>query len=71
MSRPVSLAIAAALLFACATGPGRNPGSVAAAYAAAGRYDDAAREIELVVRTHPRNAELRRQAATLLADQAS
>jgi len=45
--------------------PRRDPGSVAAAYAAAGRYDEAAREVAIAVRSHPRNAKLRRLAAEI------
>ena len=45
--------------------PRRDPGSVATAYAAAGRYDEAAREVAIAVRSHPRNAKLRRLAAEI------
>jgi len=41
------------------------PGDIAAQYAAAGRFDEAAREIELAVRTRPRDLTLRRQAARI------
>jgi tetratricopeptide (TPR) repeat protein len=42
-----------------------DPGAVAETYAAAGRYDEAAREIDLAVRAHPRDATLRQQAARI------
>lgn len=42
-----------------------DPGAVAAEYLAAGRVDEAAREIELAVRAHPSNATLRKQAADI------
>ncbi|MBW2269484.1 MAG: hypothetical protein JRH16_12990 [Deltaproteobacteria bacterium] len=56
----------------CGTPARRDPGAVAAAYAAAGRYDDAAREIDLAVRGHPRDVPLRLRAAEIhaQADQA-
>jgi Flp pilus assembly protein TadD len=38
---------------------------VAAALAEAGRYEEAAREVDLAVRAHPRDATLRRQAAQI------
>jgi tetratricopeptide (TPR) repeat protein len=44
-----------------------DPGAVAAAYAAAGRYDEAAREIEVAVRANPQDVALRRQAADIQA----
>jgi len=55
----------AALWVGCATSPPPDPGAVAAAYAEAGQYDAAAREIDLAVRSHPRDAALRRQAASI------
>ena len=58
---------AAALALACTTPQARDPGAVAAMYAEAGRYDEAAREIELAVRAQPENAKLRRQAADIHA----
>ncbi len=68
MFRSVSLLAVAALLLApgCVGRP-RDPGTVAAAYAAAGRYDEAAREIEVAVRAHPGRVNLRRQAADIQA----
>lgn len=51
------------LLIGCATPPPSDPGAVAAAYAEAGHYDEAAREIDLAVRAHPRDPKLRQQAA--------
>ena len=49
----------------CANPFAGNPGAIAEAYEKAGRYDEAAREIELAVRSHPRNAALRRQATRI------
>jgi Flp pilus assembly protein TadD len=55
--------LALGLLAACA-GPGtRDPAALANASLAAGRVDDAVREIELAVRQRPRDPALRRQAA--------
>jgi tetratricopeptide (TPR) repeat protein len=54
-----------ALVLGCATPANRGPGAVAAAYAAQGRWQEATREIEIAVRQHPRDAELRRQAASI------
>jgi Flp pilus assembly protein TadD len=51
----------------CASPFQDDPGAVAAAYAAAGRYQEAAREIELAVRARPRDPSLRRQAAQIQA----
>ena len=45
----------------------RETGATAAAYAAAGRHDEAVREIEIAVRAEPRRVDLRRQAATIHA----
>jgi len=46
--------------------PGRhNWQNAAAAYAAAGRYDEATREVDIAVRSHPRNAKLRLPAAEI------
>jgi Flp pilus assembly protein TadD len=42
-----------------------DPGAAAAEYLAAGRVDEAAREIELAVRANPSNAQLRKQAAAI------
>lgn len=55
--------LCAGLLLACSSPPPRDPGAVAATYAAAGRYRDAAREADLAVRSHPKDAALRRRAA--------
>ena len=50
----------------CAGSPKeRAPGDIAAQYAAAERFDEAAREIDLAVRIRPRDLTLRRQAARL------
>lgn len=51
------------LALACQTSQTPDPGAVAAAYAAAGRYAEAAREADLAVRSHPRDVALRRRAA--------
>ncbi|MEE9608723.1 MAG: tetratricopeptide repeat protein [Myxococcota bacterium] len=59
----ISLALGLSGTWGCTRPFGRDPGEIASAYASAGRYDDAAREIELAVRTHPRDAALHRQAA--------
>lgn len=68
MRRLLALAFAP-LLFAggCSHPPQREPGSVAAAYVAAGRYEEAAQEIELAVRAHPSDLAVRRQAAEIQA----
>jgi len=59
-------ALAAAV--GCATSqPATDPGAVASAYAAAGRWDEAGREIEVAVRSHPRDVGLRRRAAEIQA----
>ena len=63
----VASVIALVLAVGCAN-PFGNPGAVAEAYADAGRYDAATREIELAVRAYPRNPQLRRQAAGIYAD---
>jgi Flp pilus assembly protein TadD len=66
-----SLAIVLVLGLACAAGCAsplqRDPGDVADAYVAAGRYREAAREIELAVRARPRDPSLRRRAAQIQA----
>lgn len=56
-----------ALLLACAGTPERDPGALAAAYAEAGRFEEAAREIELAVRSAPRDTSLRLRAARIHA----
>jgi tetratricopeptide (TPR) repeat protein len=61
----VAVLLGLACAVGCATGPGRDPGTTAAAYAAAGRLDEAAREIEIAVRTNPRDPALRQQAAQI------
>ena len=53
------------LFVGCASPPPPDPGAVAAAYAEAGRYDEAAREVDLAVRSHPRDPKLRKQAAQI------
>ena len=59
--------VVAALVAGCTSVPehGPNPGALAAAYAESGRWDEAAREIDIAVRSHPRDAALRRQAADI------
>ena len=60
------LAVAALWGLGCQSAPqGPAPGDIAAAYAAAGRFDEAAREIDLAVRARPRDLALRRQAAQI------
>ena len=54
------------VLFAgCASPPPPDPGAVAAAYAEAGHYEEAAREVDLAVRVRPRDTKLRKQAARI------
>ena len=67
--RLLPLALALALFAGCGSAPPlRDSAQVAAAYAEAGRYAEAAREIELAVRARPEDATLRRQAAAIQAD---
>jgi len=68
MRRYSAILLAFWLCAGCASSPGNGPGAVAAAYAAAGRYDEAAREIEVAVRAHPRDVALRQQAALIQAE---
>ena len=63
----IATLLAGALALACATPKEKDPGAVAAAYAAAGNYAEASREIDLAVRAQPQNAQLRRQAADIHA----
>jgi tetratricopeptide (TPR) repeat protein len=67
MHRFAALALALALLaFAgCASPPRTDPGAVAAAYASEGRFDEASREIEIALRTHPKDLALQLQAAEI------
>lgn len=51
------------LALGCQSQAPADPGAVAAAYAAAGRYADAAHEADLALRSHPRDVALRRRAA--------
>ncbi len=69
VGRPARFALVLALVFeaGCAIPFTRNLGAVADTHAAAGRHDEAAREIELAVRAHPRNPALREQAARIHA----
>jgi tetratricopeptide (TPR) repeat protein len=61
----IAVILGLASIAGCANPFGGDPGAVAEAYEQAGRYDEAAREIELAVRSHPRNTALRRQAARI------
>ena len=62
--RLLPLALALAAVAGCAIdAPPRDAAGIARAYAEAGRYAEAAREIELAVRARPEDAALRRQAA--------
>jgi Flp pilus assembly protein TadD len=58
-----SVLLGLVLFIGCASPPPPDPGAVAAAYAEAGHYEEAAREIDLAVRSHPRDTQLRKQAA--------
>ncbi len=63
------LALALTLAAGCASvGPANDAASIATAYAEAGRFVEAAREIELAVRARPEDADLRRQAASIQAN---
>jgi tetratricopeptide (TPR) repeat protein len=64
-SAALALALATLAVAGCASPPRTDPGAVAAAYAAEGRLDEASREIEIAVRTHPKDLALRRQAANI------
>ena len=61
----LALALAALLAAGCASPPRTDPGAVAADYAGEGRLDEASREIEIAVRTHPKDLALRRQAVEI------
>jgi Flp pilus assembly protein TadD len=66
--RPILCALAAALAAGCAGVPQTSdPIEIARTYAAAGRFPEAAREIELAVRAKPEDADLRRHAASIQA----
>jgi predicted Zn-dependent protease len=66
MPRIHSTAIVLGFALACAGTPGSPlPGDIAATYTNAGRHDEASREIELAIRTHPEDVSLRRQAAQI------
>jgi Flp pilus assembly protein TadD len=66
--RPILCALAAALAAGCASvEKPSDPTEIAKAYAEAGRFPEAAREIELAVRAHPHDPELRRHAASIEA----
>ena len=61
------LLAAAARATGCISSKPPDPGAAAAALAKQGRYDEAAREINLAVRSHRRSVALRRQAADIHA----
>lgn len=61
----VALAIALLTWMGCQSPTPEGPGAVATEYAARSRWPEAVREIELAVRHHPRDPELRRQAASI------
>jgi Flp pilus assembly protein TadD len=64
---PLALALAAAA--GCASdAPVLDAAGIARAYAEAGRYAEAAREIELAVRARPEDVLVRRQAAAIQAE---
>ncbi|MFQ5416956.1 MAG: tetratricopeptide repeat protein [Myxococcota bacterium] len=62
-----ALLMAAVMATSCASSMPPDPGAAAAALARQGRYDEAAREINLAVRSHRRNVALRLQAADIYA----
>ena len=67
--RLLPLALALAGPAGCASvAPPPAPARIAMAYAEAGRYAEAAREIELAVRAQPEDVALRRQAAAIQAE---
>ncbi len=68
MPRIFSAAVRLRFALAC-TGPPSSPppGAIAATYTNEGRLDEASREIELAVRSHPEDVSLRRQAAQIHA----
>ncbi len=66
MLRFALVSLGLALTLACATRTsGPTPGDIAAAHSTAGRFEEAAREIDLAVRARPRDLSLRRQAAQI------
>jgi len=69
-ARRLARAALCSVLLVCAAcaGPGaRDPAALANAYLEAGRTNEAAREIELAVRTRPEDPALRLEAARILA----
>ena len=69
LRRLAPLALALSIAAGCATRETANdPAAIAMAYSAAGRHAEAAREIELALRSHPEDAALRQSAARMLAD---
>ena len=67
--RLAPLALALLCAAGCATsGPPHDAAGIAMAYAGAGRHAEAAREIELAVRSQPENVALRQRASSIQAD---
>jgi predicted Zn-dependent protease len=68
MPRIFSATIVLSFALACATPPSTPlPGDIAATYTKVGRLDEASREIEIAIRTHPKDVSLRRQAVQIYA----
>jgi Flp pilus assembly protein TadD len=65
MMRSTAVSTLLAFAIGCASPSTPQPGAVAATYADAGRYDEAAREVDIAVRAHPRDVTLRKQAAQI------
>ena len=66
MPRFCSATVVLSFALACAGPPtSPPPGDIAATYTAAGRLEEASREIEVAIRTHPQDVSLRRQAAQI------
>ena len=66
MPRICSATVFLSFVLACAGPTGSPPpGDIAATYTKVGRLDEASREIEVAVRTHPEDVSLRRQAARI------
>ncbi len=65
---PILVLAILALGAGCANPFARNFGAAADAHAAAGRHDEAVREIELAVRAHPHHRGLREQASRIHAE---
>ncbi len=66
MPRFFSATVVLSFALACAgSSSSPLPGDIAATYTAAGRLEEASREIEVAIRTHPQDVSLRRQAARI------